>query len=343
MTSRTESPRLRPSSSENIWNAVQARVRSCGPNDTLLVSLSGHGIQFSDEEEISPGVKETYFCPENADLADKSTLLPISKLMELIEQSAASRKLLLVDACRNEVVSPAGKSKSSARRIELGSVHETEQIVPGGISVLFSCTNNQFSWESTDLGHSVFSYYVAEYIKGNAPVEMYSDGQITLDGLVYFVRKRTNDFVFDQNLSNQGQSPVLRGETENWPLARIELSLDDYIVSPDDLLEAHVKLDIGNALLAKGIKLLQDRNRVYDGIETLKKAFENDAYMAGAILGSIYSEGRQFGIAQNPELAKQWLEKAAEKGDSFGVRGLGLLHAEGIGVDKKHPDGDRFL
>ena len=131
----------------------------------MIVSLSGHGIQFKDEDELSNGVKETYFCPSNADLADKSTLIPISEIVDLLKSCEASRKLLLVDSCRNEVISKIGQNKSSAKKIELETVHESRRSVPRGLSVLFSCTSEQFSWESNELQRSVFSHFVTKYLK----------------------------------------------------------------------------------------------------------------------------------------------------------------------------------
>lgn len=78
VTRHSESAKLKPSNAENIITTIKTRSKSCGANDTLVVSLSGHGVQFEDEPDLESGIKETYFCPENADLDDKSTLIPIS-------------------------------------------------------------------------------------------------------------------------------------------------------------------------------------------------------------------------------------------------------------------------
>lgn len=345
MTSRTESPRLRPSSVENIWNLVQARVRSCGENDTLIVSLSGHGIQFADGEEISPGVKETYFCPEDADLADKSTLLPISKLMALIDSSEAKRKLLLVDACRNEVISEAGQKKSSAKKLMVPSVHESRQVVPGGITVLFSCDERQFSWESEDLGRSVFSYYFTEYLRGAAPAATYSDGKMTLDGMILYVRKNTNDFVVDNNLSNEGQVPVLCGLTANWPIARLGLTVDQYFHCSDELLDAHAEKGIGDAQLTKAIRILErhPRTEAETALQLLEQAFKNECPTAGAVIASVHASGFPFNLKQDFEKAREWFQKAADQGDSHGIRGLGMSYMRGSGVEKDESEGIRYL
>lgn len=71
-------------------------------DDTLIVALAGHGVQFKGEAE-------PYFCPSDAKLTDRSTLLPLSWLYDRLRYDPETgvgckprRKLLLVDACRND-------------------------------------------------------------------------------------------------------------------------------------------------------------------------------------------------------------------------------------------------
>jgi formylglycine-generating enzyme required for sulfatase activity len=162
-------------------------------------------------------VRETYFCPSDASLSDKSTLLKISTIVDAMNQTKASRKLLLVDACQENVLSSQGQKKGG-KVIDLGSVHESRRTVPGGIAILFSCSDKQFSWEHPPLGHSVFTYHVIEYLRGSAQARYYDEGKIELNGLVSYVAKNTNDYVMQKRLTSDGQFPVLRGNTSNWTL-----------------------------------------------------------------------------------------------------------------------------
>jgi sulfatase modifying factor 1 len=217
MTSESESARLRPTTPKKIIDAIQAVGRSCAAEDTLMIGLSGHGVQFSDEALLPSGVRETYFCPSDADLKDKSSLLKISTIVDTMNQTKATKKLLLIDACQENVLSAEGQKKGG-KLIDLGSVHETRKTVPGGIAVLFSCSDKQFSWEHRPLGHSVFSYHVIEYLRGAAQARYYDEGKMELSGLVFYVAKKTNDYVIQKNLTPDGQYPVLRGNTTNWTL-----------------------------------------------------------------------------------------------------------------------------
>ena len=221
MTSESLNAKLRPTSPDKILDVIKSVLLSCGNSDTLVISLSGHGVQFSDEELLESGVRETYFCPTDADLGDKNSLVKISEIVQLMNNSPASRKLLLVDACQENRLSTEGKRKSG-RRIELGSVHESRRSIPGGMEVIFSCMSGQFSWEHDALEHSVFSYHVIQYLQGKADSRFYDSDELDLAGLAYFVGKKTNDYVRQNNLSADGQSPVRRGGSSNWPLGTIE-------------------------------------------------------------------------------------------------------------------------
>ena len=58
-------------------------------DDSVLIALAGHGVQFQGENE-------SYFCPADARLADKSTLIPLSEIYKALENSRAGLKVLLV-------------------------------------------------------------------------------------------------------------------------------------------------------------------------------------------------------------------------------------------------------
>ena len=246
MTSDAASAKLKPFDADNIWDVVRSRARICGPEDTFVISLSGHGVQFENEALLKSGVKETYFCPESAGLEDKSTLVPISELLKVVESSKAERKLVLIDACRNEVASKTARKKSAGARIVLESVHESRKSVPRGMLVFFSCSSEQFSWESEKLKSSVFSHFVDQYLKGNAKESYYENGKFTTNGLNLFVSKSTDAFVVNNNFTNDGQIPVLRGRSASWPIA-MHSAKASYENTSSDLLRMHAKLGFAAA------------------------------------------------------------------------------------------------
>jgi formylglycine-generating enzyme required for sulfatase activity len=214
MTSDAPKEWLRPSNPEKILDQVQETLKKLGKNDTFILSLSGHGINYEDEEPLASGVKETYFCPSDANLEKKETLLPLSKLIDIISESDCGYKLLLIDCCREELAIPAkeGARAATARRLELNPVYENERVAPGGLEVIFSCSSKERSWEFGELGesgHGVFSYFVLEYLRGNAPQDFYQEGNLHLDSLVLFARSKTAEYVFQQKA--RSQTPVRHG------------------------------------------------------------------------------------------------------------------------------------
>jgi hypothetical protein len=178
---------------------------SVDAGDTMVVALSGHGVQFRGE-------KNSYFCPVDARLAKRATLLSLEEVYKDLEGCRAARKLLLVDACRND---PQSKLARGRQEVELESVTRPQtQAVPTGIVALFSCDAGQESFEYPDLGHGIFFYHVLQGWKGKASRE----GPVTLDHLASYVRKETRTFA-RQKLGVL-QVPVQRGEfSGDWVLA----------------------------------------------------------------------------------------------------------------------------
>ena len=64
---------------------------------------------------------------------------------------------------------------------------------------------------------------------------------------------------------------------------------------------------------------------------------------AGAMnnLGWLYANG--FGVAQDYAKAREWYEKAADKGEATAMRNLGLLYARGQGVAQDYAGSDTHL
>lgn len=220
MSAESESTRFHPTTPSKIKKVLQTQIKACAKNDTLIISLSGHGVQFADEPIRSDGSRETYFCPGDADLTDKSTLLPISEVFDMVQKCAASRKLILLDCCRNEQLSPDSKTKSSLK-IKLDSVHESKRTFPDGMTLLFSCQNKQFSWEHKPLNQSVFSHFVAQYLEGHASSEFYEKRSLNINGLISYVSKNTNSYVLEKGLSADGQNPVFLGSSSNWSIGQL--------------------------------------------------------------------------------------------------------------------------
>lgn len=220
MNSFDASARLFPTTPQKIAEHIIARTQNCTKDDTLLIVLTGQSVQFADEEILATDVRETYFCSSYANLDDKSTLLKLSSVLNFMNRTKAGHKLLVVDAFQEVILTGEGRKKN-ADRISTGSEHENDHSFPGGTAVLFSCSNGQYSRSHNASKHSVFAYHFIEYLKGNADPAYYDSDKLQLSGLVSYVSKQTNDYVVAENLSPNGQLPVLRGNNEDWTLGEI--------------------------------------------------------------------------------------------------------------------------
>ena len=80
---------------DHVRKELKLLLEDLEEEDSVLVALAGHGVRFRGESE-------SYFCPADARLADKRTLLALSAVYKALEACRAGLKVLLVDACRND-------------------------------------------------------------------------------------------------------------------------------------------------------------------------------------------------------------------------------------------------
>jgi hypothetical protein len=179
------------------------------PADNLIVALSGHGVQFQ-------GDKRSYFCPVDAELADRHTLLSLTDLYDELSKCRAQRKLLLVDACRND---PQAGLARSRPEVELESVTRPQLVeVPQGIVALFSCSAGQRSFEDPTLEHGIFFYHILQGWQGAADAN--GDGRLTLDELLNYTKDKTQAYAHLQLQAKQ--IPFQKGEFSGvWVLREV--------------------------------------------------------------------------------------------------------------------------
>src|SRR5207302_1551769 len=84
---------------ENIVRELGVLRKLAGPDDTVIVALTGHGVQLEKN-----GRRTSYFCPADADLNRVESLLGLDALYDMLGPCRAKLTLLMVDACRKEPV-----------------------------------------------------------------------------------------------------------------------------------------------------------------------------------------------------------------------------------------------
>ncbi|MGL4553573.1 MAG: caspase family protein [Gemmataceae bacterium] len=182
LTTGAKTPAGRPTAA-NVRQALKELTTDRTRDDTVLVALAGHGIEHAVAPP--PGKKgETrtfpFFCPADAQFdTDYETghnprLLSVTGLMDQLGGCGAGGKLLLVDACRNQL---APRAAVRALSVERG-------MVPGGVAAMFGCKAGKSAYESDDLKHGVFFHFVLQGLRGGAKG---ADGRVTWGLLTNYV------------------------------------------------------------------------------------------------------------------------------------------------------------
>lgn len=137
-----------------IRDRLRQLLDDANPEDTVLVFFAGHGVQYATEKG-----RRGYILP--IDGASEQSALAIDELREAFERSPAQNKLLILDACRNDV--------SGEQRGTRGLEREwREQAAGKSFVTIFACSGGERSHESAELRQGVFTNYFAEALTGAA-------------------------------------------------------------------------------------------------------------------------------------------------------------------------------
>lgn len=230
MHDRQTVPRYLPDR-KRIMQELDLLIEGIRDQDTLVVALSGHGVHFK-------GDKTGYFCPLDARLDDKSSLIAMEGpggLFDEIKKCRAKKKLLIVNACRND---PFGDLAQAARKAHFDDEYSDQ--VPEGIAAIFSCREGQKSYYDPDRKRAIFFDHVIRAWKG----EYSKSGEVTLEEIFDHVETKTK---IDVNRTlGEKQVPVVKREyTGKWVVSTAGAS-----VSPEPRGEVYDI--IRKAIAAKG-------------------------------------------------------------------------------------------
>jgi len=224
----------------NITKQMDAMVKGGKRADTMLVALSGHGVQFQ-------GDTENYFCPSDAqpnkEIARREKLLAMTEITRAMSDGGIGVKLVLVDACRND--------PTIARGIDSNSIRP-----PKGGGIMFSCSREQRAFESAKHKHGIFFHFVVKGLQGEANN---GRGEITWNSLVEYVSSQVPDEVLKEIGGGARQEPNsltdISGRSPS--LVRVgNAPVDTVMTSPAEAL----------AFYRKGFSLIEtvDVNSMYD-------------------------------------------------------------------------------
>ena len=185
-----------------LESCASALKKPQGQGDTIVFFISTHGFSVSGESHL---------VPEDAKLAWlRETTIRLRSLAEQISDSPAGKKLILLDACRNN---PRTDVKAlNAEMLFSRSLHDAR-----GIAIISSCSTGEVSYESVDLESGVFTHFFISAFSGSAPSD--ARGLISLGAISEAAANRASKWVRAAGLGRQ--TPTFRGteEARQIPLA----------------------------------------------------------------------------------------------------------------------------
>ncbi|MGH7129901.1 MAG: caspase family protein, partial [Planctomycetaceae bacterium] len=189
--------------SENIRISLKGILDQRSAEDSVLVAFAGHGVQFRGADK-----PEAFFCPMDARLNDKGTLLSFSEVYNELGQCDAGFKLLLVDACRNQ---PAASVTRAREVVDVPSITRPPSNRPKGLAAFYSCSSGQVAFESEQLRHGVFFHFVLESLRGKG--DLNRNGLVELEEMALYTKTNVWDHVKIEYGDDVQQMPELVSES----------------------------------------------------------------------------------------------------------------------------------
>jgi uncharacterized caspase-like protein len=158
---------------QNIRAALQ-KLHAAKPDDTVMVFLSGHGLQSGDKY---------YFAPWGIFVNDiPRTCLEWNAILDSLGKVYA-KKLLFTDACFSG-------AKLGAKQATGGELAELARR-RAGLVMLSSSQADELSFEDKEVQQGAFTHALIEAFTGKADVD--ADKKITLPELALYVPKRVSE------------------------------------------------------------------------------------------------------------------------------------------------------
>lgn len=183
----------------NILLSLRTIFSKADANDMVMFYFSGHGLEGS-------------FLPVDYDGQDLE--VQYRDVREILEQSQAKHKIVIADACHSGgyyAMRSANKEVDNTVKRFYEALNTSE----GGVALLLSSKDREYSLEDGGLRSGVFSYFIIKGLKGAADNDR--DGVIMIQELYEYARYNVRQYT--ANIQN----PRLAGDS-NIPIASVRYS-----------------------------------------------------------------------------------------------------------------------
>ncbi len=223
-TPAPNSPQTSGTRDEILANLVDLKTQ---PGDTVLIYFSGHGLNFEGGEYLAPA--DGYFTrvAEKTYRPNPETLISYEDLQFAFEGMAAEKRILILDACREEIsvmtakgsrsapietagredftpskfvkvagTAPNGSGSRSAPDQKVGDKGATPKGRPS-VALFFSCSRGEKSYEDSELKSGVFTNALIETIDSKQSAD--EQGRVRPKKLESVLRDRVKQWVQKHN------------------------------------------------------------------------------------------------------------------------------------------------
>jgi len=198
---------------QNIFDAIdQYLAPRVQPGHEIIIFLAGHGIVNGVGTEA-----KSYFLPVDTDIQSKETVartaVDMEELIRKLSALKASQFTLFYDACREDP-SPGRGFKGNqltdvtARILTLAPTREQQQRRDAPTSVVFyACQIGERAFESQQLQHGVFTYYI---LRGLRELADRPDGRVEAGRLAGYLSENVRKWSMEaKNPFGQNQNPTM--------------------------------------------------------------------------------------------------------------------------------------
>ena len=313
-----------PPTRKNIIEQIESICKNAKKNDQIIIAFFGHGLQDRNREPfLSPmdarrypmdGKIEEVYATEDVKKAkagkwNKATLISRDEIMNLLQASRAQRKILIVEACRNEAQLTLSDSEDDLDFLQ--ALYTPIENESKGIWVLSSCAAGQRAYVDVDQKRTVFSRFLVYKINR-------ADGELRMNELFEYVAKTVSWYAKEKLNPSQVQTPVLSGENTGDFVILTVKRVNGIPVTQLEAAEVH----------KQGRKFLDEKNYV-KAFECFLESATQGYAPAQTNVGAFYVNG--WGVEQSYHNAIKWYEEAADQNEPSAMCNLGDLYREGLG------------
>ncbi len=251
--------------------------RNAGKDDTVCIYFAGHGSPEIDPTGKADDRLEKFIVPYDAKKDDLFGYgLSMDEIRKIYERIESKKVVFFIDSCYSGEAGGRTFSRPdvAARNVTI-SEKFLEELSGEGRIIISASKPDELSLETNELEHGVFTYYLAEGLKGKA--DLNKDGVVTVDELYSYVYEQVTKKARLLGASQHplkkgtiiGEIPLTRYETEKMRRVKDLCSIAVELAEEGKYEDAIKKYD-------EIIKIDKENSEAFNCIERLRKQVDED-------------------------------------------------------------------